>query len=126
MDSRQRAMAQEAEALREKRARIIKADAELEAADRLRHAAEVIMQNPAGLELRGMQMITEVGAEQNTMTIIMMDIPLSMDARPRRRKSCGGLRRPRLGGPIGLSRRPLEPRCWSTSSFATRSFSSRS
>ncbi len=68
----QRAMAQEAEALREKRARIIKADAELEAADRLRHAAEVIMQNPAGLELRRMQMITEVGAEQNTMTIIMM------------------------------------------------------
>ena len=68
----QRAMAQEAEALREKRARIIKAEAELEAADRLRHAAEVIMQNPAGLELRRMQMITEVGAEQNTMTIIMM------------------------------------------------------
>jgi hypothetical protein len=30
------------------------------------------MQNPAGLELRRMQMITEVGAEQNTMTIIMM------------------------------------------------------
>ena len=68
----QRAMAQEAEALREKRARIIKAEAELEAADRLRHAAEVIMQNPAGLELRRMQMLTEVGAEQNTMTIVMM------------------------------------------------------
>jgi len=30
------------------------------------------MQNPAGLELRRMQMITEVGAEQNTMTIVMM------------------------------------------------------
>jgi regulator of protease activity HflC (stomatin/prohibitin superfamily) len=70
--SMQRAMAQEAEALREKRARLIKAEAELDAADRLRQAAEVIMQNPAGLELRRMQMITEVGAEQNTMTIIMM------------------------------------------------------
>lgn len=68
----QRALAQEAEALREKRARLIKAEAELEAAERLRSAAEVIMQNPAGLELRRMQMITEVGAEQNTMTIIMM------------------------------------------------------
>ena len=68
----QRAMAQEAEALREKRARLIKAEAELDAAERLRSAAEVIMQNPAGLELRRMQMITEVGAEQNTMTIIMM------------------------------------------------------
>lgn len=70
--SMQRAMAQEAEALREKRARIIKAEAELEAAEQLRNAAETIMQNPAGLELRRMQMITEVGAEQNTMTIVMM------------------------------------------------------
>ncbi len=71
-ESMQRAMAQEAEALREKRARQIKAEAEVEAATLLRQAAETIMQSPAGLELRRMQMITEVGAEQNTMTIIMM------------------------------------------------------
>jgi regulator of protease activity HflC (stomatin/prohibitin superfamily) len=71
-ESMQRAMAQEAEALREKRARQIKAEAEVEAATLLRQAAETIMQCPAGLELRRMQMITEVGAEQNTMTIIMM------------------------------------------------------
>jgi len=71
-ESMQRAMAQEAEALREKRARIIKAQAELEAAEQLRQASQIIMQNPAGLELRRMQMITEVGAEQNTMTIVMM------------------------------------------------------
>ncbi len=70
--SMQRAMAQEAEALREKRARLIKAEAELDAAEQLRQAAEVIMQNPAALELRRMQMLTEVGAEQNTMTIVMM------------------------------------------------------
>lgn len=68
----QRAMAQEAEALREKRARLIKAEAELDAAEQLRDAAQVIMQNPAALELRRMQMLTEVGAEQNTMTIVMM------------------------------------------------------
>jgi regulator of protease activity HflC (stomatin/prohibitin superfamily) len=71
-ESMQRAIAQEAEALREKRARIIKAQAELEASEQLRRASEIIMQNPAGLELRRMQMITEVGAEQNTMTIVMM------------------------------------------------------
>jgi len=71
-ESMQRAMAQEAEAYREKRARLIKAEAEVDAAHLLRQAAETIMQNPAGLELRRMQMITEVGAEQNTMTIIMM------------------------------------------------------
>jgi regulator of protease activity HflC (stomatin/prohibitin superfamily) len=70
--SMQRVMAQEAEALREKRARVIKAQAELEAAELLRRASEIIMQNPAGLELRRMQMLTEVGAEQNTMTIVMM------------------------------------------------------
>ena len=70
--SMQRAMAQEAEALREKRARIIKAEAELEAAAQLKEAAKLIMQSPAGLELRRMQMITEVGAEQNTTTIVMM------------------------------------------------------
>jgi len=70
--SMQRVMAQEAEALREKRARLIKAQAEFEAAEQLRKASEIIMQNPAGLELRRMQMLTEVGAEQNTMTIVMM------------------------------------------------------
>jgi regulator of protease activity HflC (stomatin/prohibitin superfamily) len=68
----QRAMAREAEAIREKRARIIKAEAELEASQKLAGAAEVITQNPMGLELRRMQMISEVGAEQNTTTIIMM------------------------------------------------------
>lgn len=70
--SMQRAMAQEAEALREKRARIIKAEAEYEAAMKLREAADEIMKTPASLELRRMQMLTEVGAEQNTMTIVMM------------------------------------------------------
>jgi len=68
----QRAMAQEAEALREKRARIIKAEAEFEAAMKLREAADEIMKTPASLELRRMQMLTEIGAEQNTMTVVMM------------------------------------------------------
>ena len=71
-ESMQRAMAQEAEAQREKRSRLIKAEAEVEAAGLLRQASQTIMESPAGLELRRMQMITEVGAEQNTMTIIMM------------------------------------------------------
>lgn len=71
-ESLQRAMAREAEAIREKRARIIKADAELEAASKLTESARVIEQNPSALELRRMQMISEVGAEHNTTTIIMM------------------------------------------------------
>ncbi len=68
----QRAMAREAEAMREKRARIIKAEAELEASAKLAAASRQISQHPLGLELRRMQMISEVGAEQNTTTIIMM------------------------------------------------------
>lgn len=70
--SMQRAMAQEAQAMREKRARIIKAEAELESSAKLADAARIITENPLGLELRRMQMITEVGSEQNTTTIIMM------------------------------------------------------
>ncbi len=68
----QRAMAREAEAVREKRARIIKAEAELESSLKLRDAAQFIAENPAALELRRMQMVTEVGAEQNTTTLIMI------------------------------------------------------
>jgi regulator of protease activity HflC (stomatin/prohibitin superfamily) len=70
--SMQRAMAQEAEAHREKRARIIKAEAEYEAALKLTDAATRMAQTPMAIELRRMQMLTEVGAEQNTMTIVMM------------------------------------------------------
>ena len=68
----QRAMAQEAQATREKRARIIKAEAEQEAAAKLAEAGIIIAEHPLALELRRMQMITEVGAEQNTTTIVMM------------------------------------------------------
>jgi regulator of protease activity HflC (stomatin/prohibitin superfamily) len=68
----QRAMAREAEAVREKRARLIKAEAELEASTKLSEASREITANPLALELRRMQMISEVGAEHNTTTIIMM------------------------------------------------------
>ena len=71
-ETMKRVMAQEAEAIREKRARIIKAEAELEAAKKIKEAADVISANPTGLELRRFQMITEVGAEQNTTTIVMI------------------------------------------------------
>ncbi len=71
-ESMQRAMAREAEAVREKRARLIKADAEAEAAQKLGAAAAVIVENPAALELRRMQMVSEIGAENNSTTIILM------------------------------------------------------
>jgi regulator of protease activity HflC (stomatin/prohibitin superfamily) len=70
--SRNVVMAMEAEAMREKRARIIKADAELEASKKLAEAAQLMVGNPAALELRRMQMVAEVGAENNSTTVIMM------------------------------------------------------
>jgi regulator of protease activity HflC (stomatin/prohibitin superfamily) len=68
----QRVMAMEAEAMREKRARIIKAEAELEASRKLAEAAQLMVGNPAAIELRRMQMVAEVGAENNSTTVIMI------------------------------------------------------
>jgi len=68
----QRVMAMEAEAIREKRARIIKASAELEASEKLTQAAERLMTTPASLELRRMQMVSEVGAENNSTIVVVM------------------------------------------------------
>ncbi len=71
-EAMQRAMAREAEAIREKRARIIKAEAELEASQKLAEGARQMGEHPLALELRRMQMITEVGAEKNSTTIMLM------------------------------------------------------
>ena len=71
-ESMQQVMAMQAEAIREKRARIIKAEAELEASEKLAAAAAQMTGNPAALELRRMQMIAEVGAENNSTTVLMI------------------------------------------------------
>jgi regulator of protease activity HflC (stomatin/prohibitin superfamily) len=68
----QQVMAMQAEAIREKRARLIKAEAEFDASVKLSAAAAQIMLNPAALELRRMQMISEVGAENNSTTVLMI------------------------------------------------------
>ena len=71
-ESMQRAMAREAEAVREKRARIIKAEAELEAASKLSEGARQMAENPMALELRRMQMLSEIGTDNNTTTIVLI------------------------------------------------------
>jgi regulator of protease activity HflC (stomatin/prohibitin superfamily) len=71
-ENMQRAIAKEAEAVREKRARIIKAEGEMEASAKLNEAAEVMSRNPAALELRRLQTLTEIGAENNSVIIISM------------------------------------------------------
>ena len=71
-ESMQRAMAREAEAIREKRARIIKAEAELEASIKLTQGAKQMEGSPIALELRRMQMLSEIGIDNNTTTVILM------------------------------------------------------
>jgi regulator of protease activity HflC (stomatin/prohibitin superfamily) len=71
-EAMQEVMAMQAEAIREKRARIIKAEAEMEASEKLALAALKMMENPAALELRRFQMIAEVGAENNSTTVLMI------------------------------------------------------
>ncbi|MEQ1841730.1 MAG: slipin family protein, partial [Verrucomicrobiales bacterium] len=71
-ESMQRAMAREAEAIREKRARIVKAEAELEASIKLTQGAKQMEESPIALELRRMQMLSEIGIDNNTTTIVLI------------------------------------------------------
>ena len=71
-EAMQEVMAMQAQAIREKRARIIKAEAELEASKKLAEAAREMANNPVAVELRRMQMVSEVGAENNSTTVLMI------------------------------------------------------
>jgi regulator of protease activity HflC (stomatin/prohibitin superfamily) len=80
-ESMQRAMAREAEAIREKRARIIKAEAELESSVKLTQGAKQMAENPLALELRRMQMLSEIGIDNNTTTVILIPSEFTEAAR---------------------------------------------
>lgn len=71
-----RAIARQAEAERERRAKIIHADGEFQAAEKLAQAANVISANPAALQLRFLQTLTEVATEKNSTTIFPVPIDL--------------------------------------------------
>ncbi len=72
----QRAMARQAEAEREKRAKIIHAAGELEASVKLAEAGNIVSQNPTTLQLRYLQTLTEISAEKNTTVIFPFPIDL--------------------------------------------------
>ena len=71
----QRAMAREAEAERERRAKVINARGELQASAELKQAADMLSQSPASLQLRYLQTLLELGADQNSTVVF----PLPMD-----------------------------------------------
>jgi regulator of protease activity HflC (stomatin/prohibitin superfamily) len=72
----QRAMARQAEAEREKRAKIIHADGELQASEKLRQAASVIATEPVTITLRYLQTLTEIATEKNSTIIFPLPIEL--------------------------------------------------
>ena len=72
----QRSMAKQAEAERERRAKVINADGEFQAATKLAEAAEIIREHPMALQLRYLQTMREISAEQNTTTIFPFPLDL--------------------------------------------------
>jgi regulator of protease activity HflC (stomatin/prohibitin superfamily) len=90
----QRAMARQAEAERERRARIINAEGEFQASEKLAEAANIISRNPAALQLRYLQTLGAIGTDQNSTVVF----PLPLD-----------LIKPMLGGLAGDGRGPGSP-----------------
>jgi regulator of protease activity HflC (stomatin/prohibitin superfamily) len=72
----QRAMAKQAEAERERRAKIVHAEGELQASEKLAGAAAIIAQNPIALQLRFLQTLTEVAADKNST--ILFPVPIDL------------------------------------------------
>ena len=72
----QRAMATEAEATREARAKVISAEGEQRASVALREAAQIISQSPVALQLRYLQTLTNISAEKNST--IIFPVPIEM------------------------------------------------
>jgi hypothetical protein len=71
-----RSMSRQAEAERERRARIITADGEMQAATKLANAAEVMADHPAALQLRLLQTVVEVAAERNSTLVLPFPVEL--------------------------------------------------
>jgi regulator of protease activity HflC (stomatin/prohibitin superfamily) len=70
----QRAIARQAEAERERRAKIIHAEGEFEASSKLAEAAGVLATQPAAIQLRYLQTLTEIGTEKNTTIVFPLPI----------------------------------------------------
>jgi len=72
----QRAMARQAEAERERRAKVINAEGEFQAAQKLSEASAIIAKHPTALQLRFLQTLTEVASEHNSTTIFPLPVDL--------------------------------------------------
>ena len=75
-DSMKRSIARQAEAERERRARVITAEGELQASEKLAQAAEVMAEHPAALQLRLLETVVEVAAEKNSTLVLPFPVEL--------------------------------------------------
>ena len=115
----QRAMARQAEAERERRAKVIAAEGEFQASEKLRDAADVMSGNPITLQLRFLQTMLEMSSERSTTIILPLPIELFrpfLEAGTRRaaatrpeRAAAPELRRDPLSGRLVVVRRPRAP-----------------
>ena len=96
IDQMKRAMARQAEAERERRAKVIAAQGELQASETLAQAARTLAAEPSALQLRYLQTVTEIAAENNSTTIFPLPIDL---IKPFIERAAGGSR---PAGPAAL------------------------
>ena len=108
----QHAMARQAEAERERRAKIINAEGEFQAAARLNDAADVISRNPVTIQLRYLQTLIEVSSNQSSTIVFPLPIdvlqPLAGAAQSRRSAAPDGAERARLDDALAAARVALD------------------
>ena len=88
-DEMKRAIAKQAEAERERRAKIIHAEGEFQAASRLTAAAAIIAEQPAAVTLRYLQTLTEIGVEQNTTIVFPLPVDILAAFQGKKKESTG-------------------------------------
>ena len=103
----QRAIARQAEAERERRAKIIAADGEFQAAEKLSQAAEIFSRNPATLQLRYLQTLIDIGVNQNST--IVFPLPIDMLKRLRRSAKRGRWRGRERASGLEAAERARDP-----------------
>ncbi|MHC4405227.1 MAG: slipin family protein [Planctomycetota bacterium] len=89
-ETMRRAMAKQAESERERRAKVIHAEGEYQAADKLRDAAEIIDEQPKAMIMRYLQTLVEVGAEHNTTIVFPLPIDILSPLLPKTGRQAEG------------------------------------
>jgi hypothetical protein len=87
-----RSMARQAEAERERRAKVINAEGEFQAADKLRQAAQIMTPNPMAMQMRYLQALADVASDQNSTIIFPLPLELLGAFLNRGREGAGALR----------------------------------